>query len=165
MPLYEVLEDGTVKQVAGNTHTNYTAGNGMNIDENNVISVPTKPYASYKFPAVNINSSSSPSAELTIATTGRPVYISLTGDVNPISSSVDNWCRIYVYRDGVKLTTEIVTDEKSSANRPFAVTFLDQVSAGTHTYKVQFVLGGNGELQFGEEDGAYQTPDFTVFEI
>lgn len=165
MPLYEVLDDGTVKQVAGNTHTNYIAGNGLNIDENNVISVPTKSYASYKFPVVNINSSSSPSAELTITTTGRPVYISLTGDVNPMSAEgTDDWCKIYLYRDGLKLTTEVVTEKTGSSNRPFAVTFLDQVSAGTHTYKAQFVIG-SGALMFGEEDGAFETPDFTIFEI
>ena len=41
--------------------------------------------------------------------------------------------------------------------------YLDAVATGTYTYKVEFKIG-NGSADLGE-NGAHQTPNFTVFEI
>lgn len=119
-------------------------------------------YAFYKFPAGTVvNSSSSPTKELTITTKGRPIFISITGDNNPDSETA--WMNIHLYRDGTTLCSQICESHASSHNIPFALNYLDIVSAGQHTYKVTFSLG-NGSINLAE-NGALQAPNFVVFEI
>lgn len=119
-------------------------------------------YAFYKFPAnTKVTSSSSPSKELTITTKGRPIFISITGDNNPDAETA--WMNIHLYRDGTILCSQICESHASSHNIPFALNYLDIVSAGQHTYKVTFSLG-SGSINLAE-DGAKQSPNFVVFEI
>lgn len=122
-------------------------------------------YAFYKWPsgtiALSDSGTRSISKELTITTKGRPVYISVSGDNNPTTESC--WFSIYFYRDGTIISNQIVESHGKSWNIPFSMQYLDIVSAGTHTYKVEFSIGsGSTDLN---ESGTVQSPNFTVFEI
>lgn len=120
-------------------------------------------YNFYKFTgSMRLDSTTSPiSKELTITTHGRPVYIAVTGDNNPLSETC--WFNIYFYRGTTALSHQIVESHASSHNIPFSMIYLDNVPAGTYTYKVEFSLG-NGEASLNE-DGNIQSPNFTIFEI
>ena len=122
-------------------------------------------YAFYKWPTgsmiLSTDGTTSISKELTIATKGRPVYISVSGDNNPTSASA--WFNIFFYRDNVLISHQIVESHASSWNIPFGMQYLDTVGAGTHTYKVEFSIG-NGSTNLNESS-TLQSPNFTVFEI
>lgn len=122
-------------------------------------------YAFYKWPSgpmvLSDSGTTSISKELTITTKGRPVYVSVSGDNNPTTSSC--WFSIFFYRDNVLISHQIVESHGSSWNIPFSMQYLDIVGAGTHTYKVEFAIGsGSTNLN---ESGTVQSPNFTVFEI
>ena len=116
-------------------------------------------YAFYKYPDVTIGGTYD--ASVSITTKGRPVFVSLSGDINPTSNGA--WTMIYLYRSGTHLTTHCVQSTGNSVNVPFNITYLDVVSAGTYTYTIRFEVG-SGTIDLGE-NGSLQTPNFTVFEI
>ena len=124
-------------------------------------------YAFYKWPSkisISTSGTTTVSKELTITTKkGNPVFIIVTGDNNPMSEGVKNWFNINFYRNGTLLSHQIVESHELSHNIPFAMQYLDAVATGTYTYKVEFKIG-NGSADLGE-NGAHQTPNFTVFEI
>lgn len=120
-------------------------------------------YAFYKWTgSVTLDSSTSPiSKELSITTHGRPVFIIVTGDNNPLSEAC--WFSIIFYRNGTMISSQMVESHGTSWNIPFAMQYLDTVAAGTYTYKVEFSLGsGSSQLN---ESGDKQSPNFTIFEI
>lgn len=120
-------------------------------------------YAFYKFPQFEINSSNPTlSHSLQITGKGRPIFVSITGDLNSYSDG-GSWIRITIKRGDSVLATQIAQGSVLSQNIPFAINYLDQVGAGTYTYSVLFEQGGNNST-FGEESG-YQTPNFLVYEI
>ena len=124
-------------------------------------------YAFYKWPnKVSISTSGTTvvSKELTITTKkGNPVFLIVTGDNNPMMEGAKNWFNINFYRNGTLLCHQIVESHELSHNIPFAMQYLDAVSTGTYTYKVEFQIGA-GSADLGE-NGWQQTPNFTVFEI
>lgn len=98
---------------------------------------------------------------ITITTTGRPVFIMCTGDMNPTAASA--WMHMWLLRNGTGITYDIVESHGNSWNIPFCLSYLDIVPAGTYTYSVDFAMGsGTANLA---ENGAVQQPDFSVFEI
>lgn len=109
-----------------------------------------------------LSSATTPAAVVSasITTTGNPVFVSCTGDANPISAG--SWCKIQLYR-GTTAIGKVVQAESSDANEnvPYGISYIDNPPAGTYTYylKVNALAGGN--FQFGEVDG----PNLTVFEI
>ena len=98
---------------------------------------------------------------ITLTTHGRPVFVIVTGDNNPTSSSA--WLYIQIYRDTTRLTYQICESHGNSWNIPFGVCYLDAVPAGTYTYKCSITMG-NGTSNLGE-DGDHQAPQFIAFEI
>lgn len=124
-------------------------------------------YAFYKWPSkisISTSGTTTVTKELTITTKkGNPVFLIVTGDNNPMSEGVKNWFNINFYRNGTLLCHQIVESHELSHNIPFAMQYLDVVATGTYTYKVEFKIG-NGSADLGE-NGAHQTPNFTVFEI
>ena len=120
-------------------------------------------YAFYKFPQFAIDSSTPVvSHSLQITGKGRPIFVSITGDLNTFSEG-GSWVRITLKRGNAVLATQIAQGGSLSQNIPFAINYLDQVGAGDYTYSVHFERGGN-DSTFGEENG-YQTPNFLVYEI
>jgi hypothetical protein len=120
-------------------------------------------YAFYKFPKFVIDGSNpSLSHSLQITGKGRPIFVSITGDLNSYSDG-GSWIRITLKRNNTVLATQIAQGGALSQNIPFAINYLDQVGAGTYTYSVHFERGGS-DSTFGEENG-YQTPNFLIYEI
>lgn len=119
-------------------------------------------YAFHKFHSFTLSSDyPTASAELTIETKGRPVFISITGDLNDLT--IGAWAKIVFNRDGTDLCQQLAQGQGTSQNIPFSMNYLDVVEPGTHRYVVTFVLGG-GQCSFAEE-GVLESPNFTVFEI
>lgn len=120
-------------------------------------------YAFYKFPQFAIDSSTPVvSHSLQITGKGRPIFVSITGDLNTFSEG-GSWVRITLKRGNAVLATQIAQGGSLSQNIPFAINYLDRVGAGDYTYSVHFERGGN-DSTFGEENG-YQTPNFLIYEI
>lgn len=119
-------------------------------------------YAFYKFPYPQpINNNSSIDKTLTITSKGRPVFISVCGDLNPLEASC--WIQIKISRDGNELSYMICESHDISNNNPFCLNFLDIVGAGSHNYRLQiYIGGGSGTLT---EDGGIHSPNYMVFEI
>lgn len=119
-------------------------------------------YAFYKFPYPQpINYNNSIDKTLTITSKGRPVFISVCGDLNPLEASC--WIQIKISRDGNELSYMICESHDISNNNPFCLNFLDIVGAGSHNYRLQiYIGGGSGTLT---EDGGIHSPNYMVFEI
>lgn len=119
-------------------------------------------YAFYKFPNPQpIDANNSIDKSLTITTYGRPVFVSVCGDLNPLEESC--WIQIQFYRDGTELSYMICESHGNSNNNPFCLNYLDTVAAGSHTYRLRiYVGGGSGTLT---ENGAHEAPNFMVYEI
>lgn len=122
-----------------------------------------KNYGFYKSnaSAFNVTTTRVTYGSITITTTGRPVFVICSGDFNPSSTSA--WMNMWLIRDGIGLSHDIVESHANSWNIPFCISYLDIVPAGTHTYQIDFLIGsGTANLA---ENGALQQPDFSVFEI
>lgn len=120
-----------------------------------------KAYALKEFAAFTLNSSTTSKSEtLQVTSQGKPLFITISGDMNGPSYG---WTRINLYRDNGKLRHIIALSPGSSINIGCCLTYLDTVPAGTYTYKAEFILG-SGECQFGEA-GAINAPIFSIIEI
>lgn len=78
-------------------------------------------------------------SSLTITTHGRPVFIICSGDMNPTTSTA--WMSMWLLRNGLELSYDIVESHANSWNIPFCISYLDIVPAGTHTYQIDFLIG------------------------
>ena len=116
-----------------------------------------KPTSAYTFDANN----TSRTLSLTVTTHGRPVLIVCTGDINPTTAGA--YATLTFARDSTDLSYQIVQSTGASVNNPFSMAYLDDVEAGTYTYKVTF-LRGNGDFSMTESK-ASQSPNFIVVEI
>lgn len=97
---------------------------------------------------------------VTITTSGNPVFVSCSGDANNLSAGA--FCVFQLYRGTTAIGKKIQAESSAAnENNPFGITCIDNPAAGTYTYalKVTTITGGN--FQFGEADG----PNLTVFEI
>ena len=97
---------------------------------------------------------------VSITTTGNPVYISCSGDANNVTAG--GWCRLRLYRDSTAIGS-IVQAEGSGAseNSPYSITYIDNPTAGTYTYSMKVASIAGSNFVFGEAGG----PSLSVFEI
>ena len=97
---------------------------------------------------------------VTITTTGNPVYISCSGDAN--NASAGGWCRLRLYRNSTGIGNIIQTEsDAANENKPYALTYIDNPPAGTYTYSMKVTSIAGSNFDFGEADG----PSLSVFEI
>ncbi len=97
---------------------------------------------------------------VSITTTGNPVFVSCTGDAN--NASAGGWCIFQLYRGTTAIGKPVQAEgDAANENSPYGITCIDNPPAGTYTYalKVNTINGGN--YAFGETSG----PNLTVFEI
>ena len=100
---------------------------------------------------------------VTITTNGKPVLLVATGDGNPLQAG--GWQNLRLYRDGTAIGKLIISENGggSSANCPFALTHIDNPSAGTYTFTVK-AWQGSGAFQYGET-GDVQAPTICAVEL
>ena len=94
-------------------------------------------------------------------TNGYPVQVMVTGDAE--NSTAGAWVKLQLYRDSTAIG-KIIHVEMSAAseNVPYALTFIDQPTAGTYTYALKTVSTvATGTMNFGETDG----PVLTLIEL
>lgn len=109
--------------------------------------------------SVSITEENQDVATLTVTSHGNPIFFSAYGDANPIIDG--GWVKFYVTRDGVKVSNEIQAESSlANENVPYAISFIDDVSAGTYEYALR-VSGLSGDFNFGEPSG----PTLTAYEI
>ncbi len=97
---------------------------------------------------------------VSITTTGNPVFVSCTGDANNVSAGA--WCRFQLYRGSTAIGKSVQAEgDAANENSPFGITCIDNPPAGTYTYALKVIQISGGNFQFGETDG----PNLTVFEI
>jgi hypothetical protein len=97
-------------------------------------------------------------ASLTIATTGSPVQLACSVDVNPLSAS--SWAQVQLYRDSSAIgqIIHIEPGARDNLNSPFNLIFIDEPSAGTYIYSCKCVGVSYGtptanSICFGEVSG------------
>lgn len=95
---------------------------------------------------------------------GHPIYLSISGDINPTTDS--GWAGISIYKDGIQVAYEIAESHGASWNIPFCKIYLDTstVIGQTYTYAFKLYDNGYGTINF-QESGEIQSPTITVFEL
>jgi|LakMenEpi03Aug12_release.lakeMendotaPanAssembly.Ray.scaffolds.fasta_scaffold206126_3 hypothetical protein len=113
--------------------------------------------------SVTIASSSTTPASVvnvSITTTGNPVFVSCTGDANPATGG--GWCVFQLYRGSTAIGKKVQAESSdSNENVPYGITCIDNPPAGTYTYSLKVTSIAGSNFTFGEPDG----PNLTVFEI
>lgn len=95
----------------------------------------------------------------TFTSTGNPVFILVTGDVNPTSPG---WVIMQIFRDGNAIGKRVQAESiTANCNVPYCLQVIDTPPAGTYTYSMQTVTGIGGAWDFGEQDA----PTMTVIEL
>jgi len=91
----------------------------------------------------------------TITTSGKPVFVMCSGDVQPLNGTSD-YIFMRLYRDSTAIGQSQVNHpgSMSSTNQSFAIHFIDVVSAGTYTYNLKAWIG-SGSMNFGETGFPY----------
>ena len=118
-------------------------------------------YYFYKYAQFTLASGASTSQSISYTPiTGKPVFINISGDNNPTTSS--GWCQLNIYKDNVLLTRQISASVSASCNIPFNVFWLD-TNPTQCVYKVEIYQGGGTSI-YGE-DGSYHAPQIVIFEI
>lgn len=91
-------------------------------------------------------------ASLTITTTGKPVQISVTGDGT--NTQANTWVKLNLFRDEQPIGNPIQIEASAvSENVPYAINFIDDVSAGQHLYQAIVTDMSVGTWTFGELSG------------
>lgn len=108
-------------------------------------------YAQSNASSVTRNTTGDIVVSQSITTSGRPIQIIATGDANPQSAGA--WVQLQLFRDGTAIGKKLqVESSATNENVPYCLNFIDNPAAGTYTYSVRLVSGGNS-FQFGEADG------------
>jgi hypothetical protein len=98
-----------------------------------------------------------------INTNGRPVQITLYGDLKV--QYANEYCSIRLYRDNIALGTDVMIKNLTTdgASAPFSLNYIDNPVAGSYTYylKVTSAGGPPGTLSFG----ATSAPTITLLEL
>lgn len=156
------LNDYVTKTEANNYLTKteaatiYAAKNSF-INTNGAYSIVRAPTGGYTFDASNVTRT----LTTTITSHGRPVFITITGDLNPLEAN-SHWIQIILQRNGTELCRQICQSNANSMNVPFGISYLDITEAGEKTYSCVFQRGA-GNFTLAESDA--QRPVFCVFEI
>jgi hypothetical protein len=140
---------------------------GIKINNAGRVSFPTataQNYGQSNASAVTItNGTSGTIASCTITSVGKPIFVNLTGDINPIGGA--SWCYVYIYRNGGQIGKYIIAESTaSSANVPFALSVIDVPGAGNHTYTGYVTVNGASPIIFGET-GNGQAPTILAIEL
>lgn len=95
---------------------------------------------------------------------GNPIYISISGDNNPLSDTA--WLGISIYKDGVRLGYQIAESHGASWNIPFCLNYMDTnvIKGTTYGYTIKLYDGGNGTINLQESDTS-QAPKISIFEL
>lgn len=145
------------------------SANGQFLTSNGSVAVWT--YAN----SIPINANVSSSVQITVSTTtpteianvnittsGGKVFVIGSGDMNPLSTGVWNYIRIY--RDGSQVGHyQIDNAVNNSQNQGFAICHIDNPAAGPHLYQLM-AHQGSGSAQYGEE-GNSQAPAIVAIEL
>ena len=101
---------------------------------------------------VTITTSPQDLVSLQITTTGKPVQVSITGEGS--NASAGAWVKLALYRDGTLIGQTIQIEASAvSENVPYALNYIDDVTAGAHIYTAKIVGKSSGNWQFGEVSG------------
>ena len=94
-------------------------------------------------------------------TNGYPVQVMVTGDAE--NSTAGGWVVVQLYRDSTAIGKKVhIESSAASENIPYALTFIDQPTAGTYTYALKTTTAvSTGTMNFGETDG----PVLTMIEL
>jgi hypothetical protein len=111
--------------------------------------------------ATNVTAGWDTIQSVTITTSGKPVLIVGSGDMDPNGGA--GWGFTAIWRGGTQISKQHLTEGVSDdQNQNIFCTFLDTPAAGTHTYNLRFInQAGPGHL-FGE-DGA--NPNIFAIEL
>lgn len=95
---------------------------------------------------------------------GNPIYLCLSGDINPDSDTA--WAGFALYKGDTKLTFQIAVSHGKSWNIPFSKSYMDTdvIKGQTYTYKYIIRENGSGTITY-QEEGNHQSPTITVFEL
>jgi hypothetical protein len=139
---------------------------GIKINDAGRVSFPTATAQNYGISnaaAITVNSGSATIASCSIVSVGKPILVTLTGDINPVGGA--SWCYIYIHRNGSPIGKYIIAESPgASTNIPFALSTIDVPGAGTHTYTGYVSIGGSNAIQFGET-GNGQAPTILAIEL
>lgn len=132
------------------------------------ILVRVKPnYQLYKFSSSSshaVSTTAESTQSLTITTHGRPIYICYNGTFNPGASGA--WTYHRIFRESTCLQQQVIVGPAANYNTPFGVTYLDNVPAGTYTYRCSTICGsGSGQLNENNQSTGVESPTFFIYEI
>jgi len=98
-----------------------------------------------------------------ITVSSRPILIIATGDQNPNQNGGFHALRLY--RDSTAIGKLIYNENEgfTSKNCPFAISTIDEPTAGTYTYSLK-AYQGSGSMTYGETGDA-QAPTIVAVEI
>jgi hypothetical protein len=86
---------------------------------------------------------------VSITTTGSPVKVTAYGDAE--NAGAGYWSKLQLYRGSTALGAIVHTEGSGgSENSPFALSYIDNPSAGTYTYYLKAVEISGGNISFGE---------------
>lgn len=95
-----------------------------------------------------------------ITTSGYPVQITATGDVE--NNTAGGWTQLQLYRGSTAIGNTVHTEGSAgSENSPYALTVIDAPAAGTYTYALKLNSAAGGTFNFGENTG----PTITIVEL
>ena len=146
------------------TAAKVTVDKNVDITGNVVTSTQTQVQSVSDASAVTINSTTATSlAEVTITTTGKPVMLTACGNSNP--GQTGGFFLYRLYRDSTEIGKRHKAENggTSSQNYVFAISTIDDVTAGTYTYSIK-AYQGSGTHVFGE-DGDVEAAVITAHEI
>jgi hypothetical protein len=107
-----------------------------------------------------ISSAGTTIVSVTITTSGYPVQILATGDVE--NNGAGGWTKLQLYRGSTAIGNIIHTEGSAgSENSPYALTVVDTPAAGTYTYALKLNDAAGGTFNFGESNG----PVITAIEL
>jgi hypothetical protein len=140
---------------------------GINISDTGKVSFPAQTAQNYGLSnstaSIVVSGATQTVASCTITSVGKPIFVNLTGDINPLGGS--SFCYIYIYRNGAAVGKYIIAESPAnSTNIPFALTTIDIPGSGTHTYTAVVNVAGALPIQFGET-GNGQAPTILAIEL
>ncbi len=107
-----------------------------------------------------ISASGTTIVSVSITTSGYPVQVTVTGDVE--NGSAGGWTQLQLYRGSTAIGNIIHTEGSAgSENSPFALQVVDAPAAGTYTYALKLNGSAGGTFNFGESNG----PVITAVEL
>lgn len=113
--------------------------------------------------AVTVSGSNVTVCSATMTTTGNPVYVFATGDMNP--NGGPTWGYFYLFMDGAAIGKYIICESTgASVNTPWALSHILVPSSGSHTFSVVSTQGGANTYTMGET-GNGQAATVGAFEL